>query len=34
MHVRHVLSKLDCRSLTEATAKAHQLGLLETATAG
>jgi DNA-binding CsgD family transcriptional regulator len=30
MHVRHVLSKLDCRSRTEATSKAHELGLLET----
>ncbi len=30
MHVRHMLSKLDCRSRTEATSKAHELGLLET----
>lgn len=29
MHVRHVLAKLDCRSRTEATSKAHKLGLLE-----
>ncbi len=29
MHVRHMLSKLDCRSRTEATSKAHELGLLE-----
>jgi DNA-binding CsgD family transcriptional regulator/tetratricopeptide (TPR) repeat protein len=29
MHVRHVLAKLDCRSRTEATRKAHQLGLLD-----
>jgi DNA-binding CsgD family transcriptional regulator len=29
MHVRHVLAKLDCRSRTEATGKAHELGLLE-----
>jgi DNA-binding CsgD family transcriptional regulator len=29
MHVRHVLAKLDCRSRTEATSKAHTLGLLE-----
>jgi DNA-binding NarL/FixJ family response regulator len=28
MHVRNVLSKLDCRSRTEATSKAHELGLL------
>jgi DNA-binding NarL/FixJ family response regulator len=29
MHVRNMLSKLDCRSRTEATGKAHELGLLE-----
>jgi DNA-binding CsgD family transcriptional regulator len=29
MHVRHMLSKLDCRSRTEATGKAHELGLLQ-----
>jgi DNA-binding CsgD family transcriptional regulator len=29
MHVRNVLAKLDCRSRTEATSKAHALGLLE-----
>jgi ATP/maltotriose-dependent transcriptional regulator MalT len=29
MHVRHVLAKLDCRSRTEATARAYELGLLE-----
>jgi DNA-binding CsgD family transcriptional regulator len=29
MHVRHMLSKLDCRSRTEATSRAHELGLLE-----
>jgi DNA-binding CsgD family transcriptional regulator len=29
MHVRHVLAKLDCRSRTEATGKAHELGLLD-----
>jgi DNA-binding CsgD family transcriptional regulator len=28
MHVRNLLSKLDCRSRTEATSKAHELGLL------
>lgn len=28
MHVRNVLSKLECRSRTEATTKAHELGLL------
>jgi DNA-binding CsgD family transcriptional regulator len=28
MHVRNVLAKLDCRSRTEATGKAHELGLL------
>jgi DNA-binding CsgD family transcriptional regulator len=33
MHVRNVLSKLDCRSRTEATAKAHELGLLPGITA-
>src|SRR6266536_1747324 len=27
LHVRHVLSKLDCRSRTEATSKAHELVL-------
>jgi hypothetical protein len=26
--LRNVLSKLDCRSRTEATSKAHELGLL------
>jgi DNA-binding CsgD family transcriptional regulator len=31
MHVRHVLSKLGCRSRTEATGKAHELGLVEPA---
>ncbi len=30
MHVRNLLGKLDCRSRTEATAKAHALGLLDT----
>jgi DNA-binding CsgD family transcriptional regulator/tetratricopeptide (TPR) repeat protein len=34
MHVRHVLSKLDCRSRTEATSKAHELALLETRAGG
>jgi DNA-binding CsgD family transcriptional regulator len=29
MHVRNVLGKLDCRSRTEATSKAHELRLLE-----
>jgi DNA-binding CsgD family transcriptional regulator len=29
MHVRNMLSKLGCRSRTEATGKAHELGLLE-----
>jgi DNA-binding CsgD family transcriptional regulator/tetratricopeptide (TPR) repeat protein len=29
MHVRNVLSKLGCRSRTEATGKAHELGLVE-----
>jgi DNA-binding CsgD family transcriptional regulator len=29
MHVRNVLAKLDCRSRTEATSKAHELRLLE-----
>jgi ATP/maltotriose-dependent transcriptional regulator MalT len=33
MHVRHVLAKLDCRSRTEATSKAHALGLLEATSA-
>ena len=33
MHVRNMLGKLDCRSRTEATGKAHELGLLEPATA-
>ena len=28
MHVRNILAKLDCRSRTEATARAHELGLL------
>jgi DNA-binding NarL/FixJ family response regulator len=28
MHVRNLLSKLDCRSRTEAAGKAHELGLL------
>jgi DNA-binding NarL/FixJ family response regulator len=28
MHVRHMLAKLDCRSRTEATARAHELGLV------
>jgi ATP/maltotriose-dependent transcriptional regulator MalT len=28
MHVRHTLAKLDCRSRTEATARAHTLGLV------
>jgi ATP/maltotriose-dependent transcriptional regulator MalT len=31
MHVRNMLSKLGCRSRTEATGKAHELGLLEPA---
>ena len=30
MHVRNMLTKLACRSRTEATARAHELGLLET----
>jgi DNA-binding NarL/FixJ family response regulator len=34
MHVRHMLSKLDCRSRTEATSEAHELGLVEPAVAG
>jgi ATP/maltotriose-dependent transcriptional regulator MalT len=29
MHVRNMLSKLGCRSRTEATGRAHELGLLE-----
>ena len=29
MHVRNMLAKLDCRSRTEATGRAHELGLLE-----
>jgi DNA-binding CsgD family transcriptional regulator len=33
MHVRNVLAKLDCRSRTEATSKAHALGLLEATSA-
>jgi predicted ATPase/DNA-binding CsgD family transcriptional regulator len=33
MHVRHVLAKLDCRSRTEATSKAHALGLVEATSA-
>ena len=32
MHVRHMLAKLDCRSRTEATARAHTLGLVAGAT--
>ena len=28
MHVRNILSKLDCRSRVEATSKAHSLGLV------
>ena len=32
MHVRHLLAKLDCRSRTEATARAHTLGLVAGAT--
>lgn len=31
MHVRHVLTKLGSKTRTEATTKAHELGLLETA---
>ena len=31
MHVGNALAKLDCRSRTEATGKAHELGLLEPA---
>jgi DNA-binding CsgD family transcriptional regulator len=30
MHVRNVLTKLGCRSRTEATGRAHELGLIET----
>ena len=33
MHVRNTLAKLDCRSRTEATARAHALGLVGTAPA-
>jgi DNA-binding NarL/FixJ family response regulator len=29
MHVRNMLGKLGCRSRTEATTRAHELGLLE-----
>ena len=29
MHVRNMLAKLGCRSRTEATGRAHELGLLE-----
>ena len=29
MHVRNVLAKLGCRSRTEATGRAHELGLIE-----
>ena len=32
MHVRNVLSKLGCRTRTEATSKAHALGLVGPAT--
>ena len=28
MHVRNILAKLGCRSRTEATGRAHELGLL------
>lgn len=28
MHIRNVLSKFDCRNRTEATARAHALGLV------
>jgi DNA-binding NarL/FixJ family response regulator len=31
MHVRNMLAKLGCRSRTEATTRAHELGLLEPA---
>jgi DNA-binding CsgD family transcriptional regulator len=34
MHVRHMLAKLNCRSRTEATGKAHALGLLAHAVIG
>jgi DNA-binding CsgD family transcriptional regulator len=30
MHVRNILTKLDCRSRTEATRRAAELGLLKT----
>jgi DNA-binding NarL/FixJ family response regulator len=29
MHVRNMLAKLGCRSRTEATGRAHELGLLK-----
>jgi DNA-binding CsgD family transcriptional regulator len=29
MHVRNMLAKLSCRSRTEATGRAHELGLFE-----
>ena len=29
MHVRNILTKLDCRSRTEATRRAAELGLLD-----
>jgi DNA-binding CsgD family transcriptional regulator/tetratricopeptide (TPR) repeat protein len=34
MHVRNMLTKLGCRSRTEATGRAHDLGLLEPLTSG
>jgi DNA-binding CsgD family transcriptional regulator len=33
MHVRHMLAKLGCRSRTEATGRAHELGLLKASAA-
>lgn len=34
MHVRNLLAKLGCRSRTEATSRAHALGLLESTSSG
>jgi DNA-binding NarL/FixJ family response regulator len=34
MHVRNLLAKLGCRTRTEATSRAHALGLLVSAQSG